>query len=218
MKPWLTIAGIGAAIGSYGFAFGVLAATSGLGWVAVLIMSTFVYAGGAQAAFVGALATGTPATALVSGVLVNLRLGIYGTIANRILAAESLPRRLVGVHLASDETIALTAGAEPEAKTSTYWLSGVVFFVIWATTTLAGVLAGDAIGDPETLGLDAAFPSVFVALLLPMLNAPATRLAAAAAAVVTLVVTPHVAAGLPILAAAGTALVATAFLGRASNR
>ncbi|MCP5025399.1 MAG: branched-chain amino acid ABC transporter permease, partial [Actinomycetia bacterium] len=205
-------------IGSYGFAFGVLAATSGLGWVAVLVMSTLVYGGGAQAAFVGALAIGTPATALVSGVLVNLRLGIYGTIANRILAAESLPRRLVGVHLASDETIALTAGAEPEARTSTYWLSGVVFFVIWATTTLAGVLAGDAIGDPETLGLDAAFPSVFVALLLPMLNAPATRVAAAAAAVVTLVVTPHVAAGLPILAAAGTALVAAALLGRASKR
>lgn len=72
------------------------------------------------------------------------------------------PRRLAGVHLASDETIALTAGADPAAKTSTYWLSGLSFFAVWATSTLAGALIGGAIGDPETLGLDAAFPAVFV--------------------------------------------------------
>lgn len=218
MNQGLAIAGVAVAIGAYGFAFGVLAAASGLGWVAVLAMSTLAYSGGAQAAFVSALATGTPVAALVSGVLVNLRLGIYGAMANRILANESLPRRLVGVHWASDETIALTAGAEPAAKISTYWLSGLAFFAVWTTSTLAGVLAGDALGDPETLGLDAAFPAVFVALLLPMLDTTVSRIAAAMAAAITLAVTPHVAAGLPILAAAGAALAVAGISRRFAKR
>lgn len=199
------IAGIAFAIGSYGFAFGVLARATGLGWVAVLAMSALAYSGGAQAAFVAALGTGTPATALLSGVLVNLRLGIYGAIAGRVLATESKPRRAVGVHLASDETIALTAGAEPSQKISTYWASGMAFFVVWVSSTVAGALAGGAIGDPATLGLDAAFPAVFIALLVPMLNTTTSRIAAFVAAVTTMA-TIQLPAGLPILAAATAAL------------
>ncbi len=218
MKPMLAVAGIAAAIGSYGFAFGVLAATSGLGWVAVLAMSTLANSGGAQAAFVSALITGTPAIALISGVLVNLRLGIYGTIANRMLASESVSRRLVGVHLASDETIALTAGADPATRVATYWLSGLVFLAVWVTSTTAGAFVGDAVGDPEALGLDAAFPAVFIALLVPMLDTPATRAPAAVAAAVTFAVTPHVAAGLPIVAAAGGALGAASLSARRRER
>lgn len=218
MTQWPAIAGVALAIGAYGFAFGVLAAASGLGWVAVLAMSSLAYSGGAQAAFVSALTVGTPASALMSGVLVNLRLGIYGAIANRTFATESTPRRLMAVHFASDETIALTAGADPSAKSATYWLSGVSFFVVWVSSTLAGALAGDAIGDPEALGLDAAFPAVFVALLVPMLDTPTSRIAAAVAALVTLAITPNVAAGVPILAAAGAALCASIVAAALSNR
>ena len=36
----------------------------------------------------------------------------------------------------------------------------------WVGGTLIGVLAGDLIGDPEALGLDAIFPAFFLALLL----------------------------------------------------
>lgn len=206
----LAVAGIAVAIGSYGFAFGVLAAASGLSWLAVFAMSALAYSGGAQAAFVSALVIGSPSTALLSGALVNLRLGIYGAIANRILATEPLSRRLVGVHLAGDENIALASAADNEAQAPTYWLSGIAFFVTWVVCTLAGALIGDGIGDPQALGLDVAFPAVFVALLLPMLDSVAIRVAAVAAAVVTLAVTPVLTAGLPILGAAGAALVVSA--------
>ncbi len=208
MSGRFAIAGIAAAIGSYGFAFGVLARASGLGWVAVLAMSALANSGGAQAAFVATLATGTPTTALFSGVLVNLRLGIYGAIANRVLAPQPRILRLAGVHLAGDEAIALTAGAEPDMKIATYWTSGLAFSSVWVTSTVAGALAGGAIGDPEALGLDAAFPAVFIALLVPMLDTTTTRIAAVVAAVTTMAVTQQLTAGLPILAAAATALVA----------
>lgn len=216
MRNGLAIAGVAAAIGSYGFAFGVLAASAGLGWVAVLTMSTLAYSGGAQAAFVSTLVTGTPATALLSGALVNLRLGIYGAISARVLATQSLPLRLIGVHFASDETIALTVGAELEDKHSTYWRSGLTFFVVWVSSTMLGTLAGNAIGDPETLGLDAAFPAVFVALLIPTLTTTTIRVAALSAAAATFAVTPHVAAGLPILAAVVAALATVTISTRSS--
>ncbi len=216
MSGRFAIAGMAVAIGSYGFAFGVLARATGLGWVAVLAMSALAYSGGAQAAFVAALATGTPTTALFSGVLVNLRLGIYGAIANRVLATQSTIQRLIGVHFASDETIALTAAAESDKKTTTYWTSGLAFFTVWVSSTVAGALAGGAIGDPAALGLDAAFPAVFIALLLPMLNTTTTKVAAVVAAVTTIAVTPQLTSGLPILAAAATALAASALLTRTS--
>lgn len=208
MKGRGAVAGVAAAIGSYGFAFGVLARANGLSWVAVLAMSTFANAGGSQAAFVAALATGTPGTALLSGVLVNLRLGIYGAIAGRVLATQTMVQRLAGVHVASDESIALTAGADPDHKIKTYWTSGLVFLVVWVTSTVAGALAGSAIGDPGAIGLDAAFPAVFIALLVPMLHTTSARIAAAAAALTTIAATPYLGSGLPILAATAVALAA----------
>ena len=107
------IAGVAIAIGAYGFAFGVLARTAGLTVIQVSAMSTLAYSGGAQAAFVGTVATGTPVSALVSALLVNLRLGVYGAMANQVLSESSTPRRLAGVHLATDETIALANTAPP---------------------------------------------------------------------------------------------------------
>ena len=61
---------------------------------------------------------------------------------------------------------------------------------------------GDAVGDPEALGLDAAFPAGFVALAVPHLRNTRGRVAAACGAVIALALVPLAPAGLPILAAA----------------
>ena len=156
-----------------------------------------------QAAFVATLATGTPAAALASGALTNLRLAIYGTLANRIMIDQPLRTRLLGLHLSSDETIALAAVAPADERAAVYWTSGLAFFAAWVTSTVTGAVVGGSIGDPAALGLDAAFPAVFVALLLPLLRADrVVQLAAVAAVGATLVATPLLPAGLPILAAA----------------
>ncbi len=46
-------------------------------------------------------------------------------------------------------------------------LVGATFpqYVGWVAGTLAGALFGDALGNPETLGLDAIFPAFYLALL-----------------------------------------------------
>jgi predicted branched-subunit amino acid permease len=63
---------------------------------------------------------------------------------------------------------------------------------------LIGALAGSSI-DPETFGLDAAFPVVFVAMVAPHLATRSGRRAALIGAAVTIVLTPFLPVGLPIL-------------------
>jgi predicted branched-subunit amino acid permease len=70
-----------------------------------------------------------------------------------------------------------------------------------------GVLAGDLVGDPERLGLDAAFPALFLALLVPMLRSRQAVVAALLGGLIALVLTPVAAPGVPIVAAGLACLV-----------
>jgi predicted branched-subunit amino acid permease len=69
------------------------------------------------------------------------------------------------------------------------------------------VLAGDALGDPKKLGLDGAFPALFLALLVPQLRAPRALAAALLAAAIALVLIPVTPPGAPIVAASVACLV-----------
>ena len=75
--------------------------------------------------------------------------------------------------------------------------AGAADYVAWTTGTLIGVLAGRALPDATTLGLDAAFPALFIWLLRDQLH-PTAALAGGTAA---LLLTPLLAPGLPILVA-----------------
>jgi predicted branched-subunit amino acid permease len=78
----------------------------------------------------------------------------------------------------------------------------------WNTGTAIGVLAGDSLGNPATLGLDAAFPALFLALLAPLLRADRIPLAAAVmGAGIALALTPITPAGVPVIAATVACLV-----------
>lgn len=74
-------------------------------------------------------------------------------------------------------------------------------------STFAGVLSARALGDPERLGLDAAFPAVFVALLVPQLRGTRARVAAALGAGIALLLLPWAPAGVPVIAATAAVLV-----------
>ena len=69
------------------------------------------------------------------------------------------------------------------------------------------VLAGDALGNPKDLGLDGAFPALFLALLAPQLRAPRAAIAAATGAAIALVLIPVTPAGTPIVAASAACLL-----------
>jgi predicted branched-subunit amino acid permease len=62
--------------------------------------------------------------------------------------------------------------------------------LVMSATTFAGsaigVALGDAVGDPNRLGLDAAFPALFLALLVPQLRTQRAVVAAALGAGIAL--------------------------------
>jgi predicted branched-subunit amino acid permease len=74
-------------------------------------------------------------------------------------------------------------------------------FVAWNLGTIAGVLAGRAVGDPTTFGLDAAFPAALLALILPSLRAPSVYRPVLLGAAIALAAAPFVPAGMPVLLA-----------------
>jgi predicted branched-subunit amino acid permease len=73
--------------------------------------------------------------------------------------------------------------------------------------TAVGAIAGEALGDPATIGLDAAFPALFLALMVPQLQGRRPVVASLLGAAIALVLTPFAPAGVPIIAGAGACLL-----------
>jgi 4-azaleucine resistance transporter AzlC len=197
------------ASGVVGVSFGAITVTGGLRvWVPV-VMSLVVYAGSAQFSAVGVLlAGGGPFAAAVTGLLLNTRTAAYG-LAVADLLGPGRASRLLGAHLVTDETVAFAlAQPDPARRRTAFWISGLGLFAVWNTGVLLGALAGSALGDTGTYGLDAAFPAVLVALVLPTLRTDAAvRRSALLGAALALAVTPAVPAGVPVLVALAGLLV-----------
>ena len=80
-------------------------------------------------------------------------------------------------------------------------------YVGWLAGTVVGAFAGDLIGDTDRFGLDAVYPTFFLALLAAELRDPKSRPIALAGAVIALSLVPFTPPGIPILAASVAALV-----------
>jgi 4-azaleucine resistance transporter AzlC len=195
-----------------GASFGAITVSGGLRpWVPVT-MSVLVFAGGAQFAAAGVvLAGGSPAAAVVAGLVLNARLLPYGfTVADT--AGARWWTRLLGAQLITDETVAFTMRQhERQRRRATFWACGLALFLCWNVAVVLGVLAGTVMRNTGDFGLDAAFPTVLLALVLPSLADRGTRNAALAGAVIAVAATPFLPAGLPVLLAlAGLALAGRA--------
>jgi 4-azaleucine resistance transporter AzlC len=205
---------LGVAVGVFGASFGVLATTAGLTVAQTCAMSVLVFTGASQFAVVGVLGSGgSLGSALGSALMLAARNAAYGVAMAPTLARRSLGRRLLAAQVVIDESTAVaTAQPGPRAREQAFWLTGLAVFVCWNAGTVLGALAGDAIGDPEALGLDAAFPAGFVALSVPHLRSARGRVAAACGALIALALIPLVPAGLPIVAAAAGVVPALLFV------
>jgi predicted branched-subunit amino acid permease len=182
--------------------FGAIAVSGGQpAWVP-LAMSPAVFAGGAQfAALYIVLGGGGLAAAVLAGLVLNARLLPFGFAIGDVLDLQ-WPARLAGSHLVVDESVAFAmAQRDPGRRRAAFLACGVGLFVLWNVGTVAGVLAGKAVGNPRALGLDAASPMVLLALVLPTLREPRARRAALAGAAIALAATPFVPGGLPVLLA-----------------
>ena len=196
------VGALAAAVLVVGASFGAIAVAEGVPVWLVIAMSTLVFAGGAQFLAIGVLGSGGgAAAALVAALVLNIRHLPFGMTIAGVLG-DRWPSRLVGSHLMVDESVAFAiAQRDPARARAAYWACGVALFVAWNVGSLAGGFAGQAIGEPEAFGLDAAFPAGLLALLVPALREPSAGLVALVGAAVALVTVPVLPAGLPVLLA-----------------
>ncbi|MFF9211515.1 MULTISPECIES: AzlC family ABC transporter permease [unclassified Streptomyces] len=191
------------ASGVVGVSFGAVCVAGGLPlWVPV-VMSLLVYAGSAQFSAVGVLlAGGGPLAAAATGLLLNTRTAAFSLAVADVVGTGRLAR-LLGAHLVTDETVAFALSQpDPARRRAAFWISGLGLFAVWNIGVLGGALAGGALGDTATYGLDAAFPAVLVALVLPALRTDsAVRRSALLGAALAVAATPFVPAGVPVLLA-----------------
>jgi 4-azaleucine resistance transporter AzlC len=186
---------------AFGVSFGVLARSAGMGAVAPVVMSVVTFAGSAQFAVVSVLsAGGGVVAAIAAAVLLNARYGAMGLAAARSFRGGP-GRRFLQSQLLVDESWALGSRGEGRFERSVIVGAGLVLYAAWVGGTAAGVLAGEALGDPEDLGLDAAFPALFLALLVPQLRTRRAVSAALLGAAIALALTPVAPPGVPIIAA-----------------
>ena len=82
-----------------------------------------------------------------------------------------------------------------------------MLYTCWVTGTAAGALGGEALGDPDSLGLDGAFAALFLALLVLQINLKRALAAALVGGTIALVLVPLTAPGVPIIAATAGCLV-----------
>jgi 4-azaleucine resistance transporter AzlC len=194
-------ASIGVATGIYAVSFGVLSVAAGFSVAQTCVMSLVAFTGASQFTFVSVIgAGGGVAAALPPALLLAGRNAIYALSLREVLAGGRR-RQAVAAHLVIDESTAM-AHAQPAApdKRRAFLATGLAILACWNAGTLAGALAGGALTDPRSLGLDAIFPAVFFALLVPQLGGRRAVGAALLGAATALVLVPIAPAGVPVMA------------------
>ena len=185
----------------FGVSFGVLARAADMGVVAPIVMSATTFAGSSQFAVVSILDEGgCLAAAIVAALLLNARYAAIGVSVAPLFRGSRL-RRLLEAQLIVDESWALSARPDGTFDRRILLGAGLTLYAAWVLGTALGVLGGGFLGDPERLGLDAAFPALFLALLAGQLGSRRAVAAALAGGGIALVLLPFTPPGVPIVVA-----------------
>ena len=202
-----TSAPFAVAVVAFGISFGVLARAAGMGTVAPIVFSATTWAGSAQFAVAAILGSGgAVASAITAAILLNSRYLAMSAALAPSLAGSLLSRALHGLAVV-DESWALSARGDGTFDRDKLVGVALTLFPAWVLGTAIGAIGGDAIGDPEALGLDAAFPALFLALMVTQLRTRQHVIAAVLGGGIALVLIPLAPAGVPIIAASAAALV-----------
>jgi branched chain amino acid efflux pump len=188
------------------FSFGVLAREAGFPPLAAIAMSAIVFAGSAQFAAIAIVAAGGGlGAAVAAAALMNSRFLPMGIALAPSLPGGPLKRAAQGQPIV-DSSWAMAA--QDDGRFDRWFLFGAtaVQYVTWVSGTLAGALGGDLLGDPARLGLDAIYPTFFLALLIAELRSGRGRSVAALGALIALALVPVAPPGVPVLAASLAAL------------
>jgi 4-azaleucine resistance transporter AzlC len=158
---------------AFGIAFAVLARTTGFSVLETQALSMLLFAGSAQLAIV-TLAGGGAGTAavLLTVLLLNLRHVLYGLSLNARLQPEDGTRRPLLAFFMTDESYGVTMRELLAGRGSGSMLlgAGLSLYACLSVTTLAGILFGALLPNPERIGLNFIFPLMFLSLLVPLLR------------------------------------------------
>lgn len=189
-----------------GITFGVLAQPV-MGTIAPVVMSLLVFSGAAQFAALTVLTAGGGAlAAIAAGMLMNARWLPMGFAMGPFLSPRPLFRAAQAQALV-DASFALSSRGDGTYDRGILFGATLPQFFAWSAGTLIGVLAGDALADPSTLGLDAIFPAFFLVLLVGEARGREPLTAALLGAAIAIALMPFAPPGLPVLAAAAAALI-----------
>jgi 4-azaleucine resistance transporter AzlC len=189
------------AVGGFGITYGVLARQAGFAVPAVVLFSIVTFAGSAQFAAVSVMSDGgTAAAAILAALLLNARYLPIGLSVAPWLPGRPLARAAQG-QVVVDESWAVSHLGGGRYDPRLLLGAGVTLWAAWVVCSTAGVVAGSVLGDPKALGLDAAFPALFLALLAGQVRERRLLLAAVAGAAIALAMVPLVPPGVPIVAA-----------------
>jgi 4-azaleucine resistance transporter AzlC len=208
-----------------GLSYGAIAVASGFPLWFPAAQSVLVLAGASEFLFIGIVAAGgNPLAAAATGLLVNARHLPYGLALPDMTGPDMTGpdmtgpevsgrgwRRVLGSHVMNDESVVFALAQEDlPRKRAAYWACGLGVLLCWPAGAVLGALIGSVIGNTDAFGLDAMFPAVILALIVPALRDRVTLRAALIGAVIALASTPFLPAGLPmLLALAGVLAVVT---------
>lgn len=153
-----------------GLAMGIVANTSHLSVLAVLLMSLIVYAGSAQFIIISMLLAGSPiSTIVLSTFLINSRMILMSMSIAQYFKKDSLLQNIALGSLLTDETFALSMNKinQTDHQLRPRWLhaANILAYLVWAAATVVGCLLGHLIADPNQFGLDFAVVGMFIGLL-----------------------------------------------------
>jgi len=155
-------------------------------------------------------AGGSALSGIATASLLGIRNTLYGLRMAPILKVKGW-KKVVAAQITIDESTGVAIGQEDlglDAMKQGFWLTGFGVYVLWNFFTVIGSLGAEAMGNPSAWGLDAAVPAAFLGLVWPRLLGKFERTLAVTALVIAILLSPYIAAGLPIIL---TALLAVFF-------
>jgi 4-azaleucine resistance transporter AzlC len=189
-----------------GVSFGVLAKPV-MGTVAPIVMSVVIFSGGAQFAALSVLASGgATGAAIAAGLLMNARWLPMGFAVGPSLPGGA-PARARPAQAIVDPSFAIASRGDGTFDRGLLVGATVPQASAWIAGTIVGVLAGDVLGDPARLGLDAVFPAFYLTLLVEETRSRRALTAALTGAAITVALMPVAPAGVPVIAASIAALI-----------
>ncbi|MDW6094406.1 AzlC family ABC transporter permease [Vibrio rhizosphaerae] len=153
----------------WGLLAGSFAVESGLTVMESQALSAILFAGSAQLVATGMLKAGAGLLSLLLTVFfITSRHFLYSVSMRSKISPMPLRWRVILGFLLTDELFALLNHQDDARFNRWYALgAGLSFYLLWNLATLVGIVAGHAIPQLNSLGLDFAIAATFIAIVIP---------------------------------------------------